>query len=96
MELIHLKTPVGELTLEHEKGAITLKGNSVQKSWWAFQLEEGLYGVHGHIFNPENCDIADVIEVASSLVGGDNIKADKEVFRKAEELTNAYPSTALP
>ena len=96
MELIHLKTPVGELTLEHEKGAIKPKGTSIQKSWWTFQLEEGLYGVHGHIFNPKNCDIADVIEVACFLVGKDNIKADEKIFQKAKELTNAYPPTALP
>jgi hypothetical protein len=96
MEQVTLKTPLGFVALEHSGTKASAKGDELALSWWERRMAEGLFGVHGHIFNVDDCDICDVIAAAQSAVGAENVHASEAALRLAIHQTRATPQGAIP
>ena len=52
----------------------------------------GLYGIHGHLFDKDDCDIADVISAAMDSVGFKNVQIPEKSRLQAIEELKSYPS----
>jgi hypothetical protein len=50
-------------------------------------------GVHGHIFKPDFCDIADVITAAIGSVGLANVKIPEKSRQQAVKDLASYPNS---
>lgn len=96
MEQVTLKTPLGFVALEHSGAKATAKGDELALSWWERRLAEGLYGVHGHVFSLDDCDICDVIAAAHLAVGPDNVHASQQAIDLATHQIRSTPKGAIP
>jgi hypothetical protein len=83
MERIEIQTPLGLVTLEHRGVGITATGDELPLDWWTGQTDSILYGGHGHVFYPNDCDICDVLIAAASAVGEENVTASLKAHAQA-------------
>jgi len=93
MQPIKVKTPQGELLLSHVRNSVQATGSETAVSWWNMEVKEGLNAVHGHLLDPEKCDVADVINAASQFAGLENIEVPKEAEKQSVEDLKSYPTT---
>ena len=68
MLTINVTTPLGDIEIQHSKKTARAVGSKDAVELWENDVYEGLMGVHGHIFKPDFCDIADVITAAIGSV----------------------------
>ena len=73
MLTITITTPLGDIEIQHSKQTAKAVGSKEAVEFWKSETREGLYGVHGHLFDMNSCDIADVINAAVNSVGFENI-----------------------
>lgn len=73
-----------------------MSGETLPVTWWNEAVSEGLYGVHGHIFNPSDCDICDVYNAAIMAVGSENVNTSQAVLAIAMLQTRNIPQDAIP
>ena len=66
---ITITTPLGDIEIQHSKQTAKAVGSKDAVDFWNIDVKDGLFGVHGHTFDPKNCDIADVISAAIESVG---------------------------
>tara|TARA_R100001082_G_scaffold110896_1_gene92293 strand:+ start:761 stop:1057 length:297 start_codon:yes stop_codon:yes gene_type:complete len=93
MNPIKVKTPQGELLLSHIKRTVKATGPEIAVSWWKMEVNEGLYGVHGHLLDPNDCDVVDIISAASQAAGFANIEIPEEAQKQAEKDLKDYPNS---
>tara|TARA_B100000902_G_C27226999_1_gene872765 strand:- start:1026 stop:1322 length:297 start_codon:yes stop_codon:yes gene_type:complete len=93
MNPIKVKTPQGELLLSHIKRTVKATGPETAVSWWKMEVKEGLYGVHGHLLDPNNCDIADVISAAGQFIGFGNIEIPEDAKKQSIKEIESYSTT---
>ena len=96
METIRLATPLGRIEVEHANKSITVSGSQVALAWWRSRVSEGLYGPHGHIFDPKDCDACDVYHAALEAVGIENVEASKSFVALSTSQTRKIPKDAIP
>ena len=60
MLTITVTTLLGDIEIQHSKQTAKAVGSTDAVELWNIDVKDGLFGVHGHIFDPEFCDIADV------------------------------------
>jgi len=93
MKPITVKTPQGELLLSHVKKSVQATGSQTAVDLWKLEVKEGLYGVHGHLLDPKNCDVVDLINAAGQFVGFQNIEIPEEVKKQSIKDLESYPTT---
>jgi len=100
MLTITITTPLGDIEIQHSKQTAKAVGNQRAVDFWNNDVEMGLYGIHGHLFDKDDCDIADVISAAMDSVGFSNVKIpEKSRVQAIEELksySSGYPIGPLP
>ena len=92
MLTITITTPLGDIEIQHSKQRAKAVGSREAVEFWKSETREGLYGVHGHLFDMNSCDIADVINAAVNSVGSENIKIPRESQIQADKDLLSYPS----
>ena len=93
MTSIKVKTPQGELLLSHVRNSVRATGSATAVSWWNTEVKEGLNGVHGHLLDPNDCDVADMINAASQFASFENIGISKEAKKQSIKNLESYPTT---
>lgn len=96
MERVTVQTPLGTVTLDHTGTRATVKGEALPLSWWNRQVNSVLFGAQGHVFDPNDCDICDVLQAAYSAVGRENVTASKTAIDKARQQVRSVPTGAIP
>ena len=91
MLTITITTPLGDIEIQHSKQTAKAVGNQRAVDFWNIDVQDGLFGIHGHVFDPENCDIADVISAAIESVGLSNIKVPEKSRLQAVKDLESYP-----
>ena len=92
MLTITITTPLGDIEIQHSKQTAKAVGSKNAVDFWDNDVQEGLFGVHGHLFDMNSYDIADVINAAVNSVGFENIKIPKESQIQADKDLLSYPS----
>jgi hypothetical protein len=96
MTTIKLSTPLGLVEIEHANKSISATGSEIAMAWWKNRVSEGLYGPHGHIFHPDDCDACDVYHAALEAVGSENVEAPQSFITLSTIQTNLIPDGATP
>ena len=91
MLTITITTPLGDIEIQHSKQTAKAVGSKDAVELWENDVYEGLMGVHGHIFKPNFCDIADVITAAIGSVGLANVKIPEKSRLQAVKDLESYP-----
>ena len=91
MLTITITTPLGDIEIQHSKQTAKAVGNERAVDFWNIDVQDGLFGVHGHVFAPKNCDIADVISAAIESVGLSNVKVPEKSRLQAVKDLESYP-----
>ena len=91
MLTITITTLLGDIEIQHSKQTAKAVGNQRAVDFWNIDVKDGLFGVHGHVFDPQNCDIADVILAAIESVGLSNVKVPEESRLQAVKDLESYP-----
>ena len=91
MLTITVTTLLGNIEIEHSEQIATAIGSKDAVDLWNIDVKDGLFGVHGHVFDPKNCDIADVISAAIESVGISNVKVPEESRLQAVKDLESYP-----
>jgi hypothetical protein len=81
--------------LEHSGTRAKALGDSLALDWWRRRVEESPFGAQGHAYNPNDCDICDVIAVALTAVGSDKVKASEAATAKAAKQLRSTPKGAI-
>ena len=92
MLTITITTPLGDIEIQHSKQRAKAVGNQRAVDFWNNDVQEGLYGVHGHLFHKDKCDIADVINAAVDSVGLSNVKIPEKSRLQAVKDLASYPT----
>ena len=92
MLTIAVTTPLGEIEIQHSKKTAKAIGSKDAVDFWNNDVREGLFGVHGHLFDKDKCDIADVINAAIDSVGLSNIKIPEKARLQAVKDLQSYPT----
>ena len=92
MLTITVTTPLGEIEIQHSKKTAKAIGSKDAVDFWNNDVREGLFGVHGHLFDKDKCDIADVINAAIDSVGLSNIKIPEKARLQAVKDLQSYPT----
>ena len=92
MLTINVTTPLGDIEIQHSKQTAKAVGSTDAVELWNIDVKDGLFGVHGHVFDPKNCDIADVITAAIGSVGLLNVKVPDESRLQAVKDLESYPN----
>ena len=93
MLTITITTPLGDIEIQHSKQTAKAVGSKDAVELWENDVYEGLMGVHGHVFDPKNCDIADVITATIGSVGLLNVKVPEESRLQAVKDLASYPNS---
>jgi hypothetical protein len=96
MERITLTTPLGPVTLKHQGDRITATGDELPLGWWQLKVDGILFGAQGHLFDPGDCDLCDVLAAAASAVGPDNVTATPKARALATAQLRTTPEGAIP
>ena len=98
MLTITITTPLGDIEIQHSKQTAKAVGSKDAVDFWNIDVKDGLFGVHGHIFDPDFCDIADVITAAIGSVGLSNVKVpEKSRLQAVKDLeSNPDPKKVNP
>ena len=96
MERVTVQTPLGPISLDHSGTKAVAKGDALPLSWWNQRVNSVLFGAHGHVFSPNDCDICDVLEAAASAVGRENVTASKKALANAARQIRSTPKGAIP
>ena len=91
MLTITITTSLGDIEIQHSKQRAKAVGSKDAVELWENDVYEGLMGVHGHIFKPDFCDIADVITAAIGSVGLSNVKIPEKSRLQAVKDLESYP-----
>ena len=91
MLTITITTLLGDIKIEHSKQTAKAVGSTAAVELWNIDVKDGLFGVHGHTFDPKNCDIADVISAAIESVGFSNVKIPEKSRLQAVKDLESYP-----
>ena len=91
MLTITITTLLGDIEIQHSKQRAKAVGSKDAVELWENDVYEGLMGVHGHIFKPNFCDIADVITAAIGSVGLANVKIPEKSRLQAVKDLESYP-----
>ena len=91
MLTITITTPLGDIEIQHSNKTAKAVGSKDAVELWENDVYEGLMGVHGHIFKPNFCDIADVISAAIESVGFSNVKIPEKSRLQAVKDLESYP-----
>ena len=92
MLTITVTTPLGDIEIEHSKQTAKAVGSRNAVDFWNIDVKDGLFGIHGHTFDPKNCDIADVISAAIESVGLSNVKIPEKSRLQAVKDLESYPA----
>jgi len=92
MLTITITTPLGDIEIQHSKQRAKAVGNQRAVDFWNNDVQEGLFGVHGHLFDKDKCDIADVINAAVDSVGLSNVKVPEKSRLQAIKDLQSYPT----
>ena len=92
MLTITITTLLGDIEIQHSKQTAKAVGSTDAVELWNIDVKDGLFGVHGHIFDPEFCDIADVITAAIGSVGLSNVKVPEKARLQAIKDLQSYPT----
>jgi hypothetical protein len=95
MDRVIVTTPLGPVVLEHSGTRAKALGDSLALDWWRRRVEESPFGAQGHAYNPNDCDICDVIAVALTAVGSDKVKASEAATAKAAKQLRSTPKGAI-
>ena len=90
---ITVTTLLGDIEIQHSKKTAKAIGSKDAVELWENDVYEGLIGVHGHIFKPDFCDIADVITAAIGSVGLANVKIPEKSRQQAVKDLASYPNS---
>jgi len=100
MLTITITTPLGDIEIQHSKQTAKAIGSKNAVELWENDVREGLFGVHGHMFDKNSCDIADVINAAINSVGLSNVKVPEksrlQAVKDLESYTTGYAINPLP
>ncbi len=100
MLTITITTPLGDIEIQHSKQRAIAEGSKEAVELWENDVREGLYGVHGHMFDKNSCDIADVINAAVDSVGLSNVivpeRSRLQAIKDLESYTTGYAIDPLP
>ena len=100
MLTITITTPLGDIEIQHSKQTAKAVGSKDAVELWENDEREGLYGVHGHMFDKNSCDIADVINAAVDSVGLSNVRVPErsrlQAVKDLESYTTGYAIDPLP
>ena len=96
MDRVTVTTPLGPVVLEHSGTRAKALGDSLALDWWRRRVEESPFGAQGHIYSPDDCDVCDVIAVALTAVGSDNVTASKTTRARAIAQLRTTPKGAIP
>ena len=91
MLTITITTLLGNIEIQHSKQTAKAVGSKDAVELWNIDVKDGLFGIHGHVFDPQNCDIADVISAAIESVGLSNVKVPEESRLQAVKDLESYP-----
>ena len=91
MLTITITTLLGDIEIQHSKQTARAVGSTDAVELWNIDVKDGLFGVHGHVFDPKNCDIADVISAAIESVGLSNVKVPEKSRLQAVKDLESYP-----
>ena len=91
MLTITITTQLGDIEIQHSKQTARAVGSTDAVELWNIDVKDGLFGVHGHVFDPKNCDIADVISAAIESVGFSNVKIPEKSRLQAVKDLESYP-----
>ena len=91
MLTITITTQLGDIEIQHSKQTARAVGSTDAVELWNIDVKDGLFGVHGHVFDPKNCDIADVISAAIESVGLSNVKVPEKSRLQAVKDLESYP-----
>lgn len=83
-----MKTPFKKhLSLVWDDRKLETSGDKEVLQYWGFLSAQGLYGKYGHILDPEDCFLTDVVSALTSKVGWDKLKfnVDAKVQLAKEE-----------
>ena len=92
MLTITITTQLGNIEIQHSKQTAKAVGSTDAVELWNIDVKDGLFGVHGHVFDPKNCDIADVISAAIESVGLSNVKVPEKSRLQAVKDLESYPN----
>ena len=100
MLTITITTPLGDIEIQHSNKTAKAVGLKDAVELWENDVREGLYGVHGHMFDKNSCDIADVINAAVNSVGLSNVKVPEksrlQAVKDLKSYTTGYAIDPLP
>ena len=91
MLTITITTPLGDIEIQHSQQTAKAVGSTDAVELWNIDVKDGLFGIHGHTFDPKNCDIADVISAAIESVGLSNVKIPEKSRLQAVKDLESYP-----
>ena len=91
MLTITITTQLWDIEIQHSKQTSKAVGSTDAVELWNIDVKDGLFGVHGHVFDPKNCDIADVISAAIESVGLSNVKVPEKSRLQAVKDLESYP-----
>ena len=91
MLTITVTTLLGNIEIQHSEQIAKAIGSKDAVDLWNIDVKDGLFGVHGHVFDPKNCDIADVISAAIESVGISNVKVPEKSRLQAVKDLESYP-----
>ena len=91
MLTITITTLLGDIEIQHSKQTAKAVGSTDAVELWNIDVKDGLFGVHGHVFDSQNCDIADVISAAIESVGLSNVKVPEKSRLQAVKDLESYP-----
>ena len=91
MLTITITTQLGDIEIQQSKQTARAVGSTDAVELWNIDVKDGLFGVHGHVFDPKNCDIADVISAAIESVGLSNVKVPEKSRLQAVKDLESYP-----
>ena len=91
MLTITVTTLLGDIEIQHSKQTAKAVGSTDAVELWNIDVKDGLFGIHGHVFDPKNCDIADVISAAIESVGLSNVKVPEKSRLQAVKDLESYP-----
>ena len=92
MLTITITTPLGDIEIQHSKQTAKAVGSKNAVDFWDNDVQERLFGVHGHLFDKDKCDIADVINAAVDSVGLSNVKIPEKSRLQAVKDLASYPT----
>lgn len=95
MDRVTVTTPLGLVTLEHSGTAVRVIGENLAVDWWHRRVADAPFGAQGHLYHPNDCDICDVIAVALTAVGSENVDVPKAAAGKAAKQLRSTPKGAL-